>query len=334
MLEAGAGLDGRRGVVRLLLIGCLLGASPAAAQESPTNAEARVHFNRAVALFESGDARGALAEFQRAYELSGRASVLYNIGASYQALYDYPQAIEVLRRFLAAEGGRPGPQRELAGRALRQMEPLVAQLRVMRSPSEATVSVDGRAVAGDRVTLGPGTHVVSASAPGHESREIPVTLVSGDDREVQLSLTPVAPAIVPVPAAALPPPAASVAVPGPVLVRPGPTVVTPPSRLPFWSAVVTGGALALGASITGALAVATQHDYAARHMDDPAAAGLASRGRALALTADLLGLGALGVGTVALVLGLQARGRPAPSPIAVVIGPVAGGVSLVGFGAF
>ena len=294
------------------LLGLTLAATPASAQEAAPSPEARVHFDRAVALFESGDASGALAEFQRAYELSGRASVLYNIGASHQALHDYPRAIEALRRFLAAGDARPGPQRELAARALRQMEPLVARLRLVREPAGVAVTVDGRAAPSDEVTVGPGTHAVAATAPGHQPALVEVTVVSGDDREVRLALTPVPPlAPLPVVAPPAPPP------------RQG--------RAPFWSMVITGGALGLGASITGVLAVAAQRDYASRRVDDPTAPALASRGRALAVTADVLALGALGAGATALVLGLVAGARRVPA-VQVTLAP--GGGSLAACGTF
>jgi tetratricopeptide (TPR) repeat protein len=277
----------RRGAAGALSVA--LAASPACAQQPPDATAARVHFDRGVALYESGDARGALAEFQRAYDLSGRASVLYNIGASYQALHDYPSAIAALRRFLAESDGRASAQRELASRALLQMEPLVALLRVARSPADATVTLDGRAVTGDRVSVSPGAHTLVASAPGHEPRRLEVTVASGDDREVSLSLT----ALV-----------AVVRVPPRADARRG---AGDPRWV--WAAAITGGALAVGATITGALAVGAQHDYASRRADDPEVASLASRGRALALTADVLAVGAVGAGATALVLALLHRDR-------------------------
>jgi hypothetical protein len=303
----------------------VLGASPAAlAQESPVTAEARVHFDRAVGLFEAGDARGALAEFERAHELTGRASVLYNIGASYQALHDYPRAIDALRRYLASTEGRSTPQRDLAVRALSQMEPLVARLRVRRDPSDATVLLDGRSLESDQATVGPGAHVLSASAPGREPRQVEVTVVSGDEREVSLSLPLLTPPLPPPPLA------------GPPRVEPPPVLrpAAAPDRRLFWSMVITGGALAVGASITGVVAITAQHDYASHRVDDPGVQALASRGRALSWTADLLGLGALAAGTTALVLGLRAAPRSGGPTARVLVAPTTGGAALTAFGSF
>ncbi|MBK8696262.1 MAG: tetratricopeptide repeat protein [Deltaproteobacteria bacterium] len=300
----------------VILLGLLGSGSPALAQENPATAEARVHFDRAVDLFESGDARGALAEFERAYQLTGRASVLYNIGASYQALHDYPRAIDALRRYVASTEGRSTPQRDLAMRALSQMEPLVAHLRVVREPADATVLLDGRALESDRATVGPGAHVLTASAPGRESRQVEVTVVSGDEREVTLALALLTPT---------PPVVAQTPIPAPVVAA---------NRRLFWSMVVTGGALALGASITGIVAIETQRDYASHRVGDPDVRDLASRGRALSWTADLLGVGALAAGATALVLGLRFPARSGAPTARAFVAPTAGGAALTAFGSF
>ena len=304
-----------RRVLPTLLLGALLTTAAASAQERPSTAEARVHFDRAVALFESGDARGALAEFQRAYDLSGRASVLYNIGATQQALHDYPRAIDALRRFLTASEGRPSPQRELATRALRQMEPLVARLHVRVTPPGSTVTLDGSVLVGELAVVGPGAHTLAATAAGHEPSQAQVTVVSGDDREVSLALRPIATV-------------------GPIGRDPSVALMPsgPSSRAPFWAMVISGGALGLGASITGVVAIAAQRDYASRRVDDPAAPGLASRGRTLAVTADILAIGALGAGVTAVVLGLVG-GRPSrATTVHVAVG--SGGASIGVAGAF
>lgn len=304
-----------------VLLAAALAVGPAAqAQEPPAVAEARAHFERAVSLFDAGRAAEALGEFQRAYELSGRTSVLYNLGATYQALRDYPRAIDALERYVASTAERPTPERALALRALAQMEPLVARLRVRRDPADASVQLDGRALEGDRVVVLPGTHVLAASSPGHVARQIEVVVAPRDERDVLLSLAPT-PAAVTVVA----PPVVAPPVVAPPVVTPAPR--RPPSRAPFWAAVITGSALAVGASIAGGFAIAAQSDYATHRVGDPQAPALADRGRALAWTADLMGVGALAAGVTALVLGLRDdRGAPARALVV----PTPGGVSIAG----
>ncbi len=298
----------------------ILAARSSCAQDAAT-ADARLHFDRAVSLFESGDHRGALAEFQRAYDLTGRTSVLYNLGATHQALHDYPRAIDALRRYVAATEARPTPERALALRALAQMEPLVARLRVTRSPADAVVSLDGLPLEGDVATVGPGVHVFVARAPGHQSAQVEVTVVSGDDRAVTIALVP----------APSPPPSAPT--PG-VTPPPAAGARRGPDRRLFWSMVITGGALAVGASITGALAIETHADYAGRRVGDREAPDLAREGRSLSLTADLLAVGAVAAGVTALVLRLATPDGASSPGARVSVALAAGGAVVTAVGRF
>jgi len=67
--------------------------------------EALERLDGAAALFERGDARGALAEMQAVYEmLEGRPDryvVLYNFGRIYEALHRYDRVTELHRRNIA-----------------------------------------------------------------------------------------------------------------------------------------------------------------------------------------------------------------------------------------
>ncbi len=60
----------------------------------------RIHFMAGASDYESGDYEHALLEFQRAYELSQRPALFYNIALSYQQLGDLAHAIEYLDRYL------------------------------------------------------------------------------------------------------------------------------------------------------------------------------------------------------------------------------------------
>src|SRR5690349_6581240 len=141
-----------RGLGAVALAGALLAAGGGAAWaqgEAPTPAaleEARVHFERGVALFRAQDFNAALVEFQRAYEL-------FNISATYQAMHRYPEALDALRQFRASPSATNPRQRAEADRAFAELSALVARLRLQVTPAEATVVVDGRAQEGAQSEL-------------------------------------------------------------------------------------------------------------------------------------------------------------------------------------
>lgn len=165
-----------------------------AMQPAPTEADlsaAREHFDRGIRLFDQGDNDGALAEFQRAWELSRRPSVLFNIAATNQALRRYGDAIAALERFLAEAPAEPRRQRRDAEHTLEELRQLIAHVRVVLDPEDATLVLDGR-VQPTRTDLivGPGTHRIQASRDGHRSLTEEFTIASGVTREIHLALQP------------------------------------------------------------------------------------------------------------------------------------------------
>lgn len=96
----------------------------------PDEDRARRHFDSGAAYYESGDYEDALREWQRAYELSGRPALLYNLYLAYQGLADLDNALVHLERFL-------GEVEEIANRSAleRRLEHL--RRRVAERSSEA-----------------------------------------------------------------------------------------------------------------------------------------------------------------------------------------------------
>ncbi|MBI5516389.1 MAG: PEGA domain-containing protein [Deltaproteobacteria bacterium] len=169
----------------------LLQGSLVLAQETP-EAEARTHFDRGLVLFGQNNFAGALVEFQRAYELSHRASVLFNLGATYQALHRYPEAARSLESYLAqAEGLAPERRAEVQA-VLAQLRALLAYVRVTVTPPEAPLTIDGVAVPrealAEPLALGPDRHTLVVSAEGYETEERALSLASGDHQETAFAL--------------------------------------------------------------------------------------------------------------------------------------------------
>jgi hypothetical protein len=77
--------------------------APSGPVSDESKAEAKQRFDKALALFQEKDYSGSLAEFRRAYELTGNLVVLYNIGLVHDALGQYVQADAALTEVLDAK---------------------------------------------------------------------------------------------------------------------------------------------------------------------------------------------------------------------------------------
>jgi hypothetical protein len=204
--------------------------------DDPAVVEAGERFDRGVAYYDRGDNGAALAEFLRAYELTGYWGMLYNLGQVSQALGRKADALTYFEDYLAGGGGELAAERraEVEGQ-LAQLRSQLAQLRVTVDADGAEIRVDdevvGTAPLAEPLYLEPGPHVVVARHPDHGSVREEVTLAS--DTEETVVLTLIAP------------------------VGPGPGPVTPieedgdsiASQWWFWTiigAVVAGGAVTAG----------------------------------------------------------------------------------------
>lgn len=70
--------------------------------DSASDLEARTRFEAGELAYAAGRFEDALVDFRRAYELSGRDSLLYNIGLALERLRFDEEAIDAFERFVAA----------------------------------------------------------------------------------------------------------------------------------------------------------------------------------------------------------------------------------------
>lgn len=217
------------------------------------------------ALMDQDKYADALALYQKAYELSADAALLYNQGRALEAMGEYPEAIDKLERFekeappalqkkatglkehLADLRNRittvvittnvPGARlliREKAAGTLEKETKVRARsgpatievtaegyesfktstelpggttitinaalvskkklpddaLIIVRTKPQADVSLDGKALgrAPLEQRLAPGSYVLTANADGYEEERVPMTLMLGDRREIDLEL--------------------------------------------------------------------------------------------------------------------------------------------------
>lgn len=148
--------------------------------------DARASFTRAVSLYADGNYEAALVEFQRAHSLSRNANLLYNLGATYEALGRFVEARDALTAYRMS--GTPATvaqrARELDER-LGRLRERIGTLRVTAPTPGLRVTLDGReldverARAGTPVSAGP--RRVRLEAPGHVAREVVVDVAGGGE---------------------------------------------------------------------------------------------------------------------------------------------------------
>jgi hypothetical protein len=177
-----------------LALAATLAGTVAAAQPAPAEAEARAHFARGVALYGEGNPGAALAEFQRAYELLGRrASLLFNLAVTQEALGRYVEALAAMREF--AERAPPAAvaqHRVEMEAALLRLPTRIGAIRLLGELPGLTVLVDGDARPLDAARAGlpvsAGVRRVTLRAPGRLPRELEVRVAGGESVGVEVAL--------------------------------------------------------------------------------------------------------------------------------------------------
>lgn len=102
--------------ILLVLVGLALTTTvPANAQDATAEAEARSVFDAGQVAFNDARYGDALVYFERAYRLSHRPALLFNIGLCHDRLRDDAAAIEAYERYLAEVPSAPN-RREVDGR--------------------------------------------------------------------------------------------------------------------------------------------------------------------------------------------------------------------------
>ncbi|MBX3188497.1 MAG: PEGA domain-containing protein [Labilithrix sp.] len=175
-------------------------AAPEAEPVDPKTEEMRAHHRRGLELFDEGDFRLALIEFERAYAIGGSARILFNIGQVHYQLNNYAKARLALERYLAEGGDAITPKRRA------DVERDLAALRQRTATLSVRVNVDGAEIAINDATMGKapleralvdaGTLRVQITRAGYATRVTEITLAGGDQQVVTIDLTETRPDVV------------------------------------------------------------------------------------------------------------------------------------------
>jgi hypothetical protein len=155
--------------------------------------EAERHFQSGVQLFKEAKYAEALAEFERAYEISPQPLVLYNIAGCHRELSQYSEAVAYYRRFLSEGKDKVKPARLAAAQAeLDGILARIARVTVTVTPGVSGVSLilDGTPIDKPEMPLilPPGEHRLVARAEGRTETERSLRVASGDELAVELVL--------------------------------------------------------------------------------------------------------------------------------------------------
>ena len=167
--------------------------APAAARAQPALAvdEAARRFDNGIKLYERQDYAAAYEEFQRAYDLTKRWEVLFNVGVTAQKLSRYRDAVHALEQYLRDGGDAiPADRRAAVVAAEAEIRALVAEVTVTVAGGPARLEVDGHSEGAtpldSPLLLTSGSHTLVATR-GDAKDGKTIDVASGNNLAVELA---------------------------------------------------------------------------------------------------------------------------------------------------
>ncbi len=296
-------------------------SSSALAQPS---AEAEVHFKRGVSLYQETDFKAALVEFKRAYELSHKWQLLYNVAQAEYQTREYAAALSSFETFLR-EGGERIPRARRA-----EIEQEIARLRMRVGKVTVRSNVPGAIAFIDDEPVGPtpltrnvavGSRRIVVKRDGYGTWTKNVEVASGDDLLFDAMLEGGPPLVAARPESTPPSP------------PPPPSTVTTTGRF-FWEPWAVTGALAAATVTAGILALdasskldgeKNRFDVTDRELDNAS-----SRAKTFAVVTDVLFVATLAAAGASLYFTIEPPSWVKASSASVRIAPTASGILAVG----
>jgi hypothetical protein len=259
--------------------------------------EARTRFARGTQLYDEGEFKLALIEFERAYSIVPNYRMLYNIGQVQQQLGQFAKALLTLQRYLTEGGSKiPAARRTAVDKDIATLRTRTANLTVQVAEPGAEISLDGNVLGMSPLPpdllVDVGEHRIVVTKAGFRSETRTLVLAGGDSASPEFALQKEK-----------------------VLVA-GPT----PVNTPMWVAWGTTGALAIGAGVTGIFALRSAADLETQRTrlngtTEAERTNLASTTSLLAAVTDGLAAGAIVAGGVALYLTLTGKKNVEPARV-------------------
>jgi hypothetical protein len=168
--------------------------TPAAPTSQSTNSAYDAFIEQALQAYDAGRFAEARGLFRRAHEVMPTARTLRTIGMCSFNLGDYADAATSLEAALE-DVHKPltSEQRRQASELIARCSQQIGRFQLRLSPSEATLSVDGRVTtrAGQHeLLLDPGRHELTVQARGYRSVESVLNVDGGDHTTLEFHLPP------------------------------------------------------------------------------------------------------------------------------------------------
>lgn len=273
--------------------------TPAAAETVDPMEEARLRYERGLALYGGAEYVLALVEFERAYQLSPNYRVLYNIGQVRIQLGRYARAYESLTQYLKQGGDAVDAERRAAvQKDIDMLSERIAKLTVRTNEPGANISLDGVVIAVSPLSapliVDAGEHTIGVRKVGFYDRFQAVTLAGRDAVALELDLVKVKqddrPAVV-------------------VERRTERQIVERPGRPLMWAGWAATGTLGIGAGVAGYFGIQKAQELESMRSKYPVSQDEMQKtknsARTLFLAADLMGASAVVLGGVSLYLTLS-----------------------------
>jgi hypothetical protein len=261
--------------------------TPEEEAQAQKEADGKEHFLKGKALVEEGAWEKAIVELRASYELNPNPIALYNTAICYDELTRYAEAVTTYTLFVEQAGEKYKEILAEVQARIKELSAFLGTLKLTVDPPGAEVRIDGSAAGVAPlapITIETGEHELSVILDGYKDIETKVVIVSGQTKELSLTMA-----------------------------RPAPVTVVQP-QVPekknrktlhpaiFWSMVGLAGAAAVSAVVTGSLAVKKDRGVEEYFEDETGWASLRDEGKKLALSTDIMIGVAAAAGASALVL--------------------------------
>jgi hypothetical protein len=182
----------RRSFCALWFVVCALASVPCARAQGESEGEYKELIDQALLEFKHKNWPEARVLFRRAHEISPNARTSRGMGVVSYEMRDYVQAVRDLTAALADQRqALTEAQRSECQTLLARSRTFVGVFAVNVTPPEAELRVDGGRVTRESdgtLLLAFGSHVLRASAPGHEDGTVHVNVQGGESGSLDLVL--------------------------------------------------------------------------------------------------------------------------------------------------